>query len=674
MIDNFPEFSSLVEAQYNAMSQRELFVVGDGDALYAAYLDAFPVGTNPIYKERTEHDCTCCRNFIKNIGPLVTFVDGVMVTVWDIINVPEPYATVTRAMADKVRSMPIRGVFRSKESQYGTEMSRQKLDTNQVISWSHFSGIVHPHHHTNTPDADLGEINTKTQVLRRGLDEFTSQALTTVVALITEDNIYRGAEHLEAVRTFIELHNAYKKLNSAESKDEFIWKNANSFVAKFRNTVIGSLVQDLSSGVALDGAVRSFESKVAPTNYKRPKALVTAKMVEDAIKTIADLGIEQALQRRFAAIADVSINNVIWADGDTASQMKDGIAGLLADVIKPVTVDMGKAIPINVESFISEVLPKATTVEVYMRNKHVPNMVSLTAPVTEDSRSLFKWDNDFAWSYNGDTTDSSIKEKVKRAGGNVTAPLRVSLSWGNFDDLDIHVTEPSGNTINFRNRGYSGAGNLDIDMNAGSGHTREPVENICWPKNAIKDGVYVVRVNNFSRRESIDHGFFIEVESNGEISQFSYPHMITNSATVNALRLIVKGGVVVEITTDPKVLRGAGSVVPVDVWGVKTEQFVRVNTIMKSPNYWDGNSLGNKHWFFMLAGCKNPEPTRGIYNEYLHAGLSKHSKVFEVLGDKTKCQPTDDQLSGVGFSSTRTAEAVVRVKGPKLQATYNVIF
>jgi hypothetical protein len=96
--------------------------------------------------------------------------------------------------------------------------------------------------------------------------------------------------------------------------------------------------------------------------------------------------------------------------------------------------------------------------------------------------------------------------------------------------------------------------------------------------------------------------------------------------------------------------------------------------MMMSPNFWGESAVGNKHYFFMLDGCKNPVPTRGIYNEHLRSDLDKHRKVFEVLGNKTMCEPTDDQLSGVGFSSTRGDTVVVSVAGAKLRKIYNVKF
>ena len=60
-MSDFTKLSKAVHARYNSIAKHELFVVNlSGDELYAAYLAAFPAGTNPIYRERTEHDCSCC--------------------------------------------------------------------------------------------------------------------------------------------------------------------------------------------------------------------------------------------------------------------------------------------------------------------------------------------------------------------------------------------------------------------------------------------------------------------------------------------------------------------------------------------------------------------------------------------------------------------------------------
>jgi hypothetical protein len=43
--------------------------------------------------------------------------------------------------------------------------------------------------------------------------------------------------------------------------------------------------------------------------------------------------------------------------------------------------------------------------------------------------------------------------------------------------------------------------------------------------------------------------------------------------------------------------------------------------------------------------------------------LDKHRKVFEVLGSKLMVQPAQEQLSGLGFSSTKRDSVLCRVSG-----------
>ena len=99
------------------------------------------------------------------------------------------------------------------------------------------------------------------------------------------------------------------------------------------------------------------------------------------------------------------------------------------------------------------------------------------------------------------------------------------------------------------------------------------------------------------------------------------------------------------------------------VWGIHTESFVDVKTIMLSPNHWGDSATGNKHYFFVLDGCHTDEDMRGIYNEFLRGDLDQHRRVFEVLGSKTKCSQDSDGMSGLGFSSTRSDEVIVRCDG-----------
>ena len=101
-----------------------------------------------------------------------------------------------------------------------------------------------------------------------------------------------------------------------------------------------------------------------------------------------------------------------------------------------------------------------------------------------------------------------------------------------------------------------------------------------------------------------------------------------------------------------------------EVWNLNTNTFVPVSVIMMSPNYWnEQKGIGNKHYFFMLKDCINPESPNGFFNEYLKEELMQHKRVFEALGSKLKVADSDKQLSGVGFSSTQRNDVVVKIKG-----------
>jgi hypothetical protein len=145
---------------------------------------------------------------------------------------------------------------------------------------------------------------------------------------------------------------------------------------------------------------------------------------------------------------------------------------------------------------------------------------------------------------------------------------------------------------------------------------------------------------------------------------------VRTSQNIAVATLHVKNGAVERTEVgDPGV---TASNISQEKWGLKTEQYVKVNAVMLSPNYWGDNAVGNKHTFFVLDGAKNDELTRGFYNEFLHPRLEQHRKVFEIIGDKTKCQPTDGQLSGLGFSSTKKDTFVARVQQGKRQRIFNV--
>lgn len=668
----FLHFKAAVAKQFARMGSHELFEVNvEKDALWATYLGSFPAGTNPIYRKNPWHDCSCCRSFIRQVGGLVAVIDGEVVSVWDIapVSVPAHYQVVAKALADLVKSRPITGVHRTKLKTAGTDKNREMLD-GVVSTYNHFFANMPARVVVKDVGIETSRLLATHDVFKRSLEEISMDAIDTVLELIAQGSLYRGEEHKAAVASFRQLKVKAEAL-SQEKRELFYWSDMSSAgqsVTRIRNTAVGTLLVNLSEGKDLEYAVKAFESIMAPANYQRPKALVTKAMIEQAKKTLDDLGLSSALHRRAAEITDVPVTNVLFVDRETSVQVTGDVFDQLASGVSQVPKSLDKVEEIEMEKFIREVVPTAKSIEVLVENEHIPNLVTLVAPEDPTAGQLFKWDNPFSWSYNGEFADS-IKEKVKAAGGSVVGDVCCRLAWFNHDDLDFHMVEETsgrmgGNyAIHFGNKGRPSpnGGMLDVDMNAGYGATRTPVENIVYAnKGTMRDGVYYLIVHQFSQRDASDVGFEVEIDVQGTVHRFHHPTAVNQNARVQVAKLDVRRGVITVVPTMPSSVATAK---PKEVWGIKTNTFQRVEAFMRSPNCWGDRKVGNEHYFFMLKDCKNDGSARPFFNEFLKEDMAKHRKVFEAVGGKMRIDPQRRQLSGVGFSSTAHRSVVVRVSG-----------
>lgn len=668
-LTGFHGFKDAISTHWKWMSENILFRTEvSGDAMWSAYLESFPAGSNLIFRERTEHDCTCCRQFIRAVGNAVTMIDGKLVSLWDAPIDDNVYSVVANAMSKLVKSAPIDNIFFHTERHAGTDKNRQDVE-GKVITWDHlFVEIPHRNSGISYVQAgkDIGslcaEARASHDVLFRGLKELTLDAMDSVLELISQGSLYRGEEHKSSVTVFRKLKQEFDKLSDLTSQDIYAWQKSRSVggaISKFRNTSIGQLVTDLSDGKDLEVAVRAFEVIMAPENYKRPTALVTKAMVNKARDTVESLGLTSALERRYATLRDVSVNNVLFADRSIKNVMANSVFDDINASVRAKPRDLDKVEEIGIDKFLTDVLPKVESLELLVEGRLTGRLVSLIAPLDQSAATMFKWDNRFSWSYQGEVADS-IKERVKQAGGNVTGDLCCRLAWSNYDDLDLHMYEPDRNHVYFGAKdSKKTGGQLDVDMNAGGPRSRTPVENIFYrSENKMIEGVYSLSVNQFAKRDTADVGFEVEIDWKGTVYHFSHPEAVRPGQTIKVADL--KYGRKTGLEVIGKVTSKA---ISRKVWNIDTETFQRVNVVMLSPNHWDGHGVGNRHLFFMIDGCQNDGKARGFYNEFLRSDLDAHRRVLELVGGKMLTEESYDQLSGLGFSSTQHDSATVRVKG-----------
>lgn len=674
----FKDFVKAIQKNLQQMSKNSsrLFTVNvDTEELYNLYLDSFPAGTNEIYRERREYDCSCCRHFIRDIGNVVSIKNGELHTIWGINPVSDDkYNVVAAALDAYVKQKAVSGVFLKKEKRIGTPENREMLPTGKINKYEHFfvdlpEICIFKEYYGHTLEGDLSQFRDIRNVFKRSLDEISKEAVDTVLELIAQNSLYKGAEWKKQLAEFKNYQKEYGKLTD-EQKELWIWEKsiaAGAVIGK----IIGTLLVNISEGMDLDLAVRKYEQIVAPVNYKRPKAIFTKKMLEDAKKTITELGYMDSLQRRFATLDDITVNNILFSNKDAAKRIT-GAMDLFDEMEQDVAIDpkrFSKVEEISAEDFIKNVLPVAKELEVYLENKHIQNMVSLIAPEVAAAKTMFKWNNGMSWAYTGNITDSDIKENVKAAGGSVAGVVRFSIQWNDKDgkdnsDLDAHCIEPKGGEhIYFGCRkSLRTRGELDIDITQPVDQCRASngvaVENITYPsKEYMIPGTYKFFVNQFAYRGS--QGFKAEIEVNGEIHSYEYNAPVRGNVDVAEVILDQSGNFKV---VDK--LPGNCATISKDVWGIKTLQFTPVSVVCYSPNYWDEQKgIGHQHLFFMLKDCINPEEPNGYYNEFLKPELEQHRRVFEALGAKAHVKDVDDQLSGVGFSLTKRNDLIIKVKG-----------
>ena len=670
-MSNFTQFKQRFQANFEDMIKDvdHLFEIEvDKDEFWNLYLDSFPVGTNPIFRERREHDCSCCRHFIKNIGNAVVIKNNKIRTMWDFDTQSDEYQPVVDALNSYLLSKAVTDLYLSPFKKVGTDKNYEECTDGKIYTWEHF--------YLELPDRFVerdsigtakGRFRDIRNVFKRSLDEITEDAVLTVLELIASNSLYKGEEWKSVLEKFLEYKRLYMNTPD-EEKSNFAWEQsskAGAVIGKIRNHSIGTLLVDISEDVDLDTAVRKYEVIVAPANYKRPKAIYTKKMLEEAKKTIEDLGYMSALGRRFATLDDISVNNILFSNKDAAKRIDGGT--VFDEMMSETAISpkkFSKVEEVSIEKFISDILPTANGLEVFLENKHTRNFVSLIAPKDRDSKTMFKWNNGFSWAYTGNITDSDMKQNVKAAGGKVDGVLRFSIQWndnGTHDgnDLDAHCMEPCHNEIYYGNpTNWRTGGNLDVDII----HPKTgvaAVENITWPaRSRMACGTYVFAVHCYNFRGGRS-GFKAEIEFNGEIYEFTYSKSLRQGEMI----------VVAEVTLDAAgnftlVNKLPSTTSSKEAWGLKTNQFVPVSVMMYSPNYWDEQQgIGNKHYMFMLKDCVNPEQPNGFYNEFLKQELVEHKRVFEALGSKMAVESVEDQLSGLGFSSTIRNEVIVKIKG-----------
>ena len=696
------EFNKLVQAQFNKMcATGKLFRSStSGQQVWDKYISSFEPKHNPIFRDpnSSSHNCNLCNNFIRRYGNIVA-IDGNLniITIWD-VNADEEYRNVANSLSNLIKSAPIVDVFFETFNELNSLPYESCTKTNNVFKLgidknvkrytkeeAEKFGIVQPneirtfnHLHLYLPkqfvdisgksiEALMANFRDAKNVFQRAMQEIHIDTLYLVKDLINQGSLLDGQTHLYKIEQFIPLKKKYNDIPNSH-KDNWCWvMSYNLPIAKFKNELIGVLCSELSEGEELNKACQSWNKRVDPANYMKAVAPITKKQIEEAKKFVQENGYEESFDRRFATIDDIKASEILHVN--TGSNEIKSVS--IFDNVKSTSTrhkrsEFDRVEEISIEKFMVDILPTCTSVEVFFENRMEGNLVSLTTTNIKESKPIFKWSNNYSWTFNGNLAGKSlIKEAVKSRGGKTSGVVNIRLHFPNTtSDYDLHLIEPDRNHIYYSNARltHKSSGMLDLDAQGRDGYfpPEKRVENIIYSsKERMPKGDYLVYIQNYSKRDN-EFGFTLEVEIEGEITTFNYNKLINTGQTIEVCKINFNG---TEFSITPLIPISSSNSISRELYGLETNNFHKVNLVCLSPNHWDNNNVGNKHYFFMLDKCKCPSSIRSFHAENLIPELANHRKVLEVLGNTTMIEPIDNQLSGLGFNVTVKDELIVRLQG-----------
>lgn len=684
-----------IQKQFDLMCQTGKLYRVEASDLWETYLNQFE---KEIFRDPSSsaHNCNICHSFIRRYGNIVAISpSGGLMTIFQ-VEVEEEYKKSFSKLTEIILDSKIKDVFfetfeelnslnyeKCKKDnsvfQLGIKQNFKKyteeevaiygkVNSDEIYTFNHLS-LTLPRQFVDFSGKSIESITAsyreKKQVFKRAMEEISLDTLNLVKDLITQGSLLNGDSYLELLVHIIELKKLYNVCN-VDYRENWYWERTYSMsegLAKFRNTLLGTLCVELTEGKELNKACLDWNKRADPANYMKATAPITQRQIEEAKKFVEDNGYADSFDRRLATIDDIKASEILHLNSGDGSIKKISVFDNVKATSQHKRAEFDKVEEISIDKFMKDVLPTTTGLEVYVENRFEGNFCTLTKSVNDSSKNIFKYSNNYSKTFNGNLAGKSeIKNAVKERGGNTDAPVRISLSFPNTtDDYDLHAKGTSNIYYGNKRRRMSDTGMLDLDAQGGDGHfpPEKRVENITYT-DISKMGTTQIMVNNYSGR-GLHTPFDVEIEINGEVTLLQLKKPISKN-DVNVALLVVKDNVI-EIKVDSSMEIISSQTIEKEIWGVKTNNFHKVNLVCLSPNYWGENQVGNKHYMFILEGCKVDIPVRGFHNEDLNQDLLNHRKVMEVLGTTAMIEPTDKQLSGLGFNATVRDEFIVKIKG-----------
>ena len=385
------DYSDLLQAV------RQQFLVNTVHAKFLFMTDV--TGLNDLYLDnlpdlRQVHNCHCCRRFLDGYGRLVAINDDGSLTsiLRPIVKTPEFYRHAFAVMSQRVEKSRVMGVHITDESIWGRP--QDGYDGATMKPWSHMaievrSDLVGQHSKLHTPFQAMAATAHNFETVTNALTEFTKPMLDQAIKLLQAETLARSEKFLAPAQWLRQLHDRPR----GRKGENLLWRAVAEAPEGFchpKASVLGPLLDDIQNGVPFADLKKRFDAKLDALKYQRPQAAPTAGNVAAAEATVARLGIEPSLRRRFARLDELK---TIWqAQGYQAPAPTGRVFGHLKTKdqipsVPPVNLPMQTMTWVK---FRAQILPLVRRMELLVPGHG--NFIALTGPVHPEAPPILKWD------------------------------------------------------------------------------------------------------------------------------------------------------------------------------------------------------------------------------------------------------------------------------------------
>lgn len=384
--DTYPTLLDMVRVSYAEATRAgaPLFRV-DSDDLYDLFLDWLPI------ELRQRHDCRTCRSFVTRYGGLVAVEDsGETRSVMWALEAPAPYTQAVKAMRRTAERRKIVAAHVSADLAWGQA---------QTGEWSHFA-VTQPqdraHRHPLLSAGQMAaRIAHERECLERALAEYPTATVRKAHAMLEAEKLARGEVALPIASWLSALHDRIAARDAHNARAHIIWHAAATAPEGWchvKTTMLGSLLDDLQTGMSENDVARRFADKVRGDQYQRPTAAPSAGQLDQAERLVETLGLERSLARRAARLDDVrAYAGLLWEPPATPREDEPaGVFGHLRQKTQPERLDTPTVV--TWVKFAAQVLPGAEAIECCIpASAHLP-LAGLVTATHADAPPIVQWD------------------------------------------------------------------------------------------------------------------------------------------------------------------------------------------------------------------------------------------------------------------------------------------